>query len=168
MKVKVRNRLTDAIQFTAKTDASHDAPRSAKVGLAVRWAIENGADLSGADLRWTDLSGVWGGDLAIAETRILPEGDIVGWKALQDGVIAKLLIPANAKRSNAFGRKCWAEFADVLEVHGGVVGYSRHDKSFEYRVGARVTPHEWCDDWQEECAGGIHFFITREEAENWL
>lgn len=28
-----------------------------------------------------------------------------------------------------------------------------------------IACHKWSDDWQEECAGGIHFFITREEAE---
>ena len=28
-----------------------------------------------------------------------------------------------------------------------------------------VTPDSFSDDWQQECAPGIHFFITREEAQ---
>lgn len=29
----------------------------------------------------------------------------------------------------------------------------------------RCKPHLFNENWQEECAGGIHFYITREEAE---
>ena len=52
------------------------------------------------------------------QTRILPEGDIIGYKKCRDGVIVKLLIPIKAKRSHAFGRKCRAEYAKVLEIFG--------------------------------------------------
>jgi hypothetical protein len=77
----------------------------------------------------------------------------------------KLRIPEEAKRSHAFGRKCRAEFVDVLEVFNGDIGVSQHDGKTEYRVGARVVPDAWSDDWQDACASGIHFFITRQEAE---
>ncbi len=89
---------------------------------------------------------------------------MIGWKKCQDNVIVKLAIPEEAKRSHAFGRKCRAEFADVLEVIGADVGISQHDDKTEYRVGERVVPDSWSDDWQNECANGIHFFITKEEA----
>jgi hypothetical protein len=130
----------------------------------------SGANLSGADLYGANLSGAKNAALAIAQTRILPEGSIVGWKALRGGVIAQLHIPASAKRSHAFGRKCRAECAEVLALLKGeeavTVGYSQHDSDFEYRVGAIVVPAQAFDtNWQEECASGIHFFITREEAE---
>ena len=126
------------------------------------------ANLSGAYLSGANLSGAKGADTAIAMTRILPEGTLIGWKKLRDGVIAKLMIPEYAKRSHAFGRKCRAEFAEVLELHGAAVGYSQYDSTFAYRVGDVVKPHEWSEDWQKECAGGIHFFITRLEAENYV
>ena len=130
----------------------------------------SGADLSGADLSYAnlsgaDLSGAIGAELAIAATRILPDGELIGWKKCCDGVIVKLRIPSDAKRSHAFGRKCRAEFVDVLEVFGGEVGVSRHDEKTEYRSGQRVTPDKWDEKWQEECASGIHFYITRAEAE---
>jgi hypothetical protein len=118
------------------------------------------ADLSRADLSGADLSGAENSELAIARTRILPEGDLIGWKKLQGGVIAKLRIPADAKRSHAFGRKCRAEFADVIEGEG----ISQHDGKTKYAPGERVVCDQWSEDWQEECAGGIHFYITRAEA----
>lgn len=104
-------------------------------------------------------------DLVFAKTRILPDGDLIGWKKCRDGVIVKLRIPADARRCHAFGRKCRAEFADVLEVIGAEVGISQHDGRTEYRVGERVVPDLFDDDWRKECAPGIHFFITRAEAE---
>ena len=138
-------------------------------------AYLSGADLSGADLRSADLSGAYlsgaylsgagGAELAVAQTRILPEGALIGWKKCSDGVVVKLAVPAEAKRSHAFGRKCRAEFVDVLEVIGSEVARSMHDASVTYRAGERVTPDSFCDDWLEECAPGIHFFITRAEAE---
>ena len=123
------------------------------------------ANLSDANLRGANLRGAIGAELAIAATRILPDGELIGWKKCCDGVIVKLRIPSDAKRSHAFGRKCRAEFVDVLEVFGGEVGVSMHDEKTEYRSGQRVTPDKWDEDWQEECASGIHFYITRAEAE---
>jgi hypothetical protein len=137
-------------------------------GADLREANLRGADLSGADLRGAnlsgaDLSGAQNADLAIAQTRILPEGDLIGWKKLANGVIAKLRIPEDAKRSHAFGRKCRAEYAIVIEGDG----FSQHDSSFKYTPGATVRPDDFDPDWTQECAGGIHFFITRAEAENY-
>jgi len=126
-----------------------------------------GADLSGANLSGANLSGAIRAELAIAITRILPEGDIIGYKKCKNDVIVKLKIPAEAKRSHAFGRKCRAEFAEVLEIFGSDLGCSQHDGTTRYEVGKRVTCDKWSDDWQTECAGGIHFFITRLEAENY-
>lgn len=130
----------------------------------------NGADLNGANLNEADLSGAnLNGakyiELVIAQTRILPEGDLIGWKKCMDNVIVKLRIPEDSKRSNAFGRKCRAEFADVLEVFGAEVGLSRHDGTTEYRPGHRVQPDNFDPDWTRECSSGIHFYITRKEAE---
>jgi hypothetical protein len=127
----------------------------------------SGADLRGADLSGADLSGASGSDLAIARTRILPEGDVVGFKKCRNSVIVQLLIPAVAKRSHAFGRKCRAEYAMVTEVFGAKVGVSSYDQNIKYRKGEIIKPVEKFDpDWMNECASGIHFFITRLEAEN--
>ena len=135
-----------------------------------------GADLWGANLRGADLWGanLWGAnlrgaknaDFAIAATRILPDGDLIGWKKCLNGALVKLRIPAAAKRSHAFGRKCRAEYVEVLEVIGADVGVTHtHGPQTEYRAGKTVRPDSWDDDWMNECSHGIHFFITRAEAE---
>ena len=53
------------------------------------------------------------------------------------------------------------------DVIGAEVGIAQHDGTTEYRVGQRVFPDKWDEDWTQECAGGIHFMITRLEAENY-
>lgn len=40
-----------------------------------------------------------------------------------------------------------------------------YDPDFIYRLGEIVKPREkFCEDWTLECASGIHFFVTKEEA----
>lgn len=99
---------------------------------------------------------------------VLPdEGDVIGWKKCRFGVIVKLLIKDGTPRSSATTRKCRAAYATVLEVIGYDVGYSQHDPDFSYKKGEVVHCDEWCEDRWSECAGGIHFFITRKEAEDY-
>ena len=148
----------------------------------LRDADLSGADLSDADLRDADLSyaNLRDADLRGAEnipdyvsatTSIVPDGDLVVYKQLANGSIATLKIPASARRSNATGRKCRAEYAEVLAIqdldgNAKECGVSRYDFRFVYRVGETVHPHEWCEDRWQECAGGIHFYLTRYEAVN--
>jgi len=130
-----------------------------------------GANLSGANLYVSNLSGanlyeaIELSAITAAQIAITPDGVLIGWKKCNGGVIVKVQIPAEAKRSNSTGRKCRAEFVDVLEVIGAEVGISQHDNKTKYITGTRVTCDTWCEDRWQECAGGIHFFITREEAE---
>jgi len=126
----------------------------------------SGSNLRGIDLRGSNLSGSKElPPIAAAQIAITPDGVLIGWKKCNCGVIVKVQIPAEAKRSNATGRKCRAEFVDVLEVINAEVGISQHDNKTKYIAGTRVTCDTWCEDRWQECAGGIHFFITREEAE---
>ena len=139
----------------------------------------NGADLSGANLRGADLSGANHVKLSIAKTSILPdEGDIIGWKKAWTGdipatpVIVKLLIPADAQRSNATGRKCRASTARVLDLQDkqgnslppDTTAYSGHDTDFTYKKGETIHVENFDTNRWHECAPGIHFFITRIEA----
>jgi hypothetical protein len=54
----------------------------------------------------------------------------------------------------------------VLEAPDGAYT-NEHGPRTEYRVGETVRPDKWDDNWMEECSHGIHFFITREEAEDY-
>jgi uncharacterized protein YjbI with pentapeptide repeats len=69
MKFEIRNRWTSEVQFTAEIEADENTPLSIKVGLAVKWGYNSGADLSGADLSGADLSGadLSGADLSGAD-----------------------------------------------------------------------------------------------------
>jgi len=69
---EVRNRWTNAVQFTATITCAPDASIGVKLGLAVRWARKSGAVLSGADLRGADLRGA---DLSDA---VLRDADLRG------------------------------------------------------------------------------------------
>jgi len=155
-----------------------------EVGL--RWAILRyaslkGVDLKGVDLRGADLKGadLRGANLRGADLRgadlynpiACPEkGSFIGWKKA-NGHIVELEILSNAKRSSAIGRKCRCDKAKVvaIEEKDGSESYitevnSNYDKTFIYRVGEVVTVDDFDDDRWNECAPGIHFFITREEA----
>jgi len=50
MQYEIKNRFTGAVQFTAEIDCATDASVAIKIGLAVRWALKSGADLSRAYL----------------------------------------------------------------------------------------------------------------------
>jgi uncharacterized protein DUF5758/pentapeptide repeat protein len=125
------------------------------------------ADLQYANLRSANLRSAKNSELAQAQTSIVSEGNIVGWKKCRNNVIVKLLIPQKAKRSNATGRKCRAEYAQVLRVFGADEGISTYKSDVIYRKGETVHCDTWNTDRFKECGGGIHFFLTRIEAENY-
>ncbi|MBU9566267.1 pentapeptide repeat-containing protein [Burkholderia multivorans] len=136
-------------------------------GANLRGANLGGANLGGANLGDANLYGANLGDVKNLVFQIIPEeGAFIGWKKLKGGVIAKLEIPADAKRnSTPVGRKNRAEFVRVLELFGAQEGISQHDGKTAYRVGEIVRPDSYNDDIRQECTNGIHFFITRAEAE---
>jgi hypothetical protein len=45
---------------------------------------------------------------------------------------------------------------------------SKHNPAFAYpAIGETITPDGFDDDRWNECSNGVHFFITRYEAENY-
>ena len=138
-----------------------------------------GAYLVGANLAGTDLAGAYlaranlaGADLAGAKNIKLPpfqipqEGELIVWKKLAGGKLCKLRIPPDARRTaSVVGRKCRAEFAEVLEGNG--TSWRPEGQAITYAPGETVRPDGYDDNPLVECAQGIHFFLTREEAEAW-
>ena len=138
------------------------------------------ASLEGASLdhAYLDYASLVGADLRDVKNLFVPmccpsEGSFVGWKKCRGDRIVKLLIDEDAKRSSATGRKCRCSGAKVLSIYNrtGSVEYhealSTYDKSFTYKVGEHVSVPDFDDNRWKECAAGIHFFITREEAESY-
>lgn len=147
------------------------------------------ADLSNADLRNADLcrASLLGADLSCANLfgAIMVGADLCGadipmacpnsgaftaWKKAH-GHIVKLLIPEDARRSSATGRKCRCDKAIVVAIEtidGNPAELdeiaSDYEDTFVYKVGETVTEPNFCEDRFKECAEGIHFFINRQEA----
>ena len=86
-----------------------------------------------------------------------------------EGPIAKLRVPPEARRTASLaGRKCRAEFVEVLGIDSKSSSHvSRYNKGTVYRAGEVVRPDAYDDDIRVECTHGIHFFLTRQEAEEY-
>ena len=190
-KFQIKNRWTGSVQFECDLDvALQTEPFGLQLCAAVKLAIKSKADLAGANLAGANLAraNLAGADLADANLagaknlklphfQIPQEGALIVWKSLRPNIIAKLEVPADAKRTaSVIGRKCRAEFVKVLafynkldnlsELPAHTIGTSTHDRT-EYRIGETIRPDKYDDNPLVECTSGIHFFITREEALEW-
>ena len=146
-------------------------------GADLRGADLSGADLIGADLYYADLRGAkntnkitWNAQTAFYPLQCPETGAFIGYKKAA-GKIVMLEICADAKRSSATSRKCRCSKAKVLSIthlDGSDSGLtevrSNYSKEFVYRVGEIAEVSDFDDDRWNECAAGIHFFITRDEA----
>ena len=145
----------------------------------------SGANLSGADLRGADLSGA---NLRLAKNipsyacrLVCPEeGSFIGFKKARTTApdfreaIVKLLITEDAKRSSATTRKCRCDKAKVISItsldgkENFTTAYSYYDRFFQYTVGQTVIIDDFDEERWNECSTGVHFFITREEAVDYV
>ena len=132
----------------------------------LRYADLRDADLHGADLRYADLHGAKNLVFPIA----CPEkGSFIGWKKCLGNLIVELEICEDAKRSSATTRKCRCDKVKVIAItspDGGAeeAAQSGYNPNFIYRVGDIVSVPDFDDNRWNECAPGIHFFISRQEA----
>ena len=161
-------------------------------GANLRGAYLYGANLCGANLRGANLCGanlrgayLYGANLCGANLRgaynipfvpmTCPDaGTFVAWKKA-NGCIVKLEIPEDARRSSATGRKCRCDKAKVIEIQeldGSPSELtevaSGYDRNFVYRVGKIAEEPKYDEDRWKECAPGIHFFINRQEAVDYV
>ena len=156
-------------------------------GANLQWANLWEADLREADLRGADLRGadLYGADLRGANLReadlreaknvnypiACPEkGSFTGFKKA-NGHIIELLIPDDALRSSATTRKCRCSKAKVMAItklDGSSCNITRIPSNwncdFIYTIGETVEVNNFDTNRWNECAPGIHFFITRQEA----
>ena len=135
------------------------------------------ANLCGANLRYADLRDAknvdevkWSMYTAFYPLQCPETGSFIGYKKAS-GYIIELEICADAKRSSATSRKCRCSKAKVLSItnldgsESGLSGIgSYYNKNFIYHIGETVEVPDFDDNRWNECAPGIHFFITREEA----
>ena len=140
-------------------------------GADLRWTLFREADFRWADSRGADFSEVNLRNASIYFPIACPEtGSFIGYKKAGDYIV-KLKILDDAKRSSATSRKCRCDKAEVVAIENvddTVASVdsvaSNRDRSFVYRIGEVVCVDDFDDNRWNECAPGIHFFITRDEA----
>ena len=157
--------------------------------LNLRYAILEGANLEGANLTGADLrdanltrAKLTDADLIDVKYNHITssfslqcpeEGSFIGYKKAGNRMV-KLLITEDAKRSSATSRKCRCSKAKVLSITSldGKEEYtdaaSNYNSNFIYEVGKIVEVENYDENRWNECAPGIHFFITRDEAVTYL
>ena len=139
-------------------------------GSNLSYSDLSGSNLSGSDLSYSNLrDSEYDEGTAFFALQCPEEGEFIAWKKVK-GCIVKLLIPADAQRSSATSRKCRASKAHVLAIYDNEGNdqesvVSDNYVTTTYKVGEDVLPDSWDDDRWSECSHGIHFFITRREAE---
>ena len=131
-----------------------------------------GANLHGANLREAELQGAY--NIPFVPMACPDTGTFVAWKKA-NGCIVKLEIPADARRSSATGRKCRCDKAKVIEIQELDGSSSEltevasgYDRNFVYRVGEIAEEPKYDENRWKECAPGIHFFINRQEAVDYV
>lgn len=146
-------------------------------GASLVFAILKDADLRDADLRYANLTGAELRGTEINFPIVCPEkGSFIGFKKAGGyDFIVELEIPDDALRSSATTRKCRCSKAKVLSITKSddpafsvKSVCSNHDRDFIYTVGETVeVPYFDTNRWNE-CSTGIHFFLTRQEAVDYL
>ena len=126
-----------------------------------------GVDFSDCDLDEESFEGAIGFHPYM---RCPEEGPFVAWKKCRDNHIVKLLIPTDAMRTGASRNTCRASEAKVLDILNQEnvscsEAVSCADEDVVYRKGETVYPEEEFDDHLLTDGSGIHFFLTRTEAE---
>ena len=97
------------------------------------------------------------------------EGSFIAWKKFRDGKIAKIQVPEDALRTGGTRYTCRASEVLVLDIFEGDTScdeaVSIDDENLVFRKGELVKDNEEFDPSLLHNGEGIHFFITRAEAE---
>ena len=158
-----------------------DLSKADLTGADLRGEDLSGANLYRANLRWANLKGanLSEADLSGVKNLSLPivapeKGSFIGYKKCRGGLIVELEIPEDALRSSATTRKCRCSKAKVLSITNldgskseSTEAASNRDSSFVYKIGETVEVTNFDPNRWNECSTGIHFFVTREEAEEY-
>lgn len=152
-------------------------------GASLRGASLYCTDLCGSNLHGTDLSeaDLCGADLFRAlldEHENIRKGitltePMLGYKKCRGNCIVTLEIPIGAIVYSINNNKCRTNRAKAISIvmqDDTSVSYAQsyYDISFFYKVGKEIDISETFNlMYNVECSTGIHFFRTREEAENY-
>jgi len=123
-------------------------------------------NLYSSNLYYADLCNVDGNLIKYRKGKMLSE-DIIGYKKCKDNVIVTLKIPRGAIIFSINGYKCRTNKAKVVSIDGADRAFSSYN-NMSYYVGDEITIYDFNCEYNIECAKGVHFFMTREEAEHYI
>ncbi len=133
-----------------------------------------GANLFGAVLEYAKLDGIISNeDTKWFRLRCPETGAFLGYKKCVNDRMVQLLIPADAKRTSATLPSCRCNKAKVLTIksfdfkENYEEAWSLVDENFVYRRGQWVEVKDFNEDRWQDSTTGIHFWMTRQEAENY-
>lgn len=131
-----------------------------------------GANLYGAVLENADLTDIKSDENTQWFRLHCPEkGAFLGYKKCVNNRMVQLLIPADALRTSATLPSCRCSKAKVLTIKSFDFkenfdeAWSLVDENFEYKRGEWVEVKDFNKDRWMDSTTGIHFWMTREEAE---
>lgn len=134
------------------------------------------ADIRGANMRSSalykaNLQGIKTDDTTQFFHLYCPaEGPFIGWKVCYGRKIVQLLVPADARRISGTTNEIKCDKAKVLTIKSVDFtqryeeAHSYVDENFIYRTGQMVYAENFNPDRFAESGGGIHIWMTREEA----
>ena len=151
------------------------------VGAYLHSADLRGCDMTGADISGADMfaSALERADLTDLKTDektkffhlYCPEkGAFMAWKVCYGRRIVQLLVPADARRISGTNNEVKCDKAKVLTIksvdykESYKEAHSYVDENFIYRAGEMVYAENFNPDRFLDSAGGIHVWLTREEA----
>lgn len=134
-------------------------------GTDLYYANLQGACLTHTNLRNANLRSIGGKLIEYRKGKILTE-DIIGYKKCKNDVIVTLKIPRGAIIFSINGYKCRTNKAKVISIDGANRAYSKYT-NMSYYVGDEFNIYNFNCEYNVECAKGIHFFISKEEAEQY-
>ena len=151
MKFDILNRFTGGIQFTAEIDCKEDELTSIKVGLAVKWAFKNGANLSRANLYDANLS-----------RANLSDANLSGANLSGANLSRANLSGANLYDANLYGAN---NMVKVMGVEQGNIYWKRfedglcnNDYQFKFGINKLRKGEIFADDERLTCSSpGFHF-----------
>lgn len=99
MKYEIKNRFTSEVQFTADIDCEESTSLSVKIGLAIKWAIKNNANLRGANLRGAYLRDAYLRDANLVDAN-LEDANLVGANLRDANLVGAYLEDADLRGAN--------------------------------------------------------------------
>ena len=125
----------------------------------------HGANIYNTNLCKANLNGAKGTLIEYRKGKILTD-KIIGYKKCKDDIIVTLEIPRGAIVFSINGNKCRTNKAKITAIDGADRAYSNYGY-VSYYIGDEFTIYDFNCEYNIECGKGIHFFMTKEEAEQY-